>query len=164
MKKSFVFCAGLCIALVFTGCKSSESAYRKMYEKAQAQGGTQQQEEEPPLLEAPVVAPLTEKPATQTTVVDNVDNVSVRTENVQLVNGAGLQDFSVVVGSFSLKANAEGLQNTLKSTGCDAQIVYNPNNKMYRVISATFTSKAEAAASRNQFRSKYPDAWLLYNK
>ena len=162
MKKSIVLCVGMCIMLIFTGCKSSESAYRKMYEKAQAQENARAQEQ--PLAEAPVVTPLTEKPVTQSTVVDNSDNVSVRSESVQLVNGSGLKEFSVVVGSFSLKANAEGLQNTLKSTGCDAQIVYNPNNKMYRVISATFTSKAEAAASRNQFRSKYPDAWLLYNK
>ena len=158
MKKSIVLCAGLCMVLTFTGCKSSESAYRKMYEKAQAQENAHAQEQ--PQTEAPVVAPLTEKPATQTTVVDN----SVRSENVQLVNGSGLQDFSVVVGSFSLKANAEGLQSTLKSEGYDAQIAYNPGNNMYRVISATFASKADAVTSRNQFRSKYPDAWLLFKK
>ena len=162
MKKSIVLCAGLCMVLTFTGCKSSESAYRKMYEKAQAQENAHAQEQ--PQTEAPVVAPLTEKPATQTTVVDNLDNVSVRSENVQLVNGSGLQDFSVVVGSFSLKANAEGLQSTLKSEGYDAQIAYNPGNNMYRVISATLASKADAVTSRNQFRSKYPDAWLLFKK
>ena len=34
MKKYMVLCAGLCIALAFTGCKSKESAYKKAYEKA----------------------------------------------------------------------------------------------------------------------------------
>jgi len=162
MKKSIFVCAGLCVALAFTSCKSSESAYRKMYEKAQAQESARVQEQ--PQTEAPVVTPLTEKPATQTTVVDNVDNVSVRSESVELINGAGLKNFSVVVGSFSLRANAEGLQNTLKSQGHAAQIVYNSGINMYRVVSSTFDSKADAVSSRNQFRNTYPDAWLLFRK
>lgn len=38
MKKYMVLCAGLCAAVAFTSCKSSkETAYRKMYEKAQLQ-------------------------------------------------------------------------------------------------------------------------------
>ena len=36
MKKYMVLCAGLCAAMAFTGCKSSESAYKKAYEKAKA--------------------------------------------------------------------------------------------------------------------------------
>lgn len=162
MKKSMVLCAGLCVALAFTSCKSSESAYKKMYMKAQAQHENQQTE--PAQTETPVVAPLEEKKATQTTVVDNVDNVAVRSENVTLVNGTGLKNFSVVVGSFSLKANAEGLQKTLKNAGYDAQIVYNSSNNFYRVVSSTFDLKTDAVRSRDQFRTKYPDAWLLFKK
>ena len=78
-----------------------------------------------------------------------------------LVSGTGLKNFSVVVGSFSVRANADGLQAQLKDAGYDAQIVKNENRNMYRVVAATFDSKAEAAASRNEFRAKYPDAWLL---
>ena len=37
MKKYMVLCAGLCVALAFSSCKSSESAYKKAYEKAKAQ-------------------------------------------------------------------------------------------------------------------------------
>ena len=37
MKKYMVLCAGLAVALAFTSCKSSESAYKKAYEKAKAQ-------------------------------------------------------------------------------------------------------------------------------
>lgn len=94
-----------------------------------------------------------------------VDNASVRQENVSLVAGSGLQNFSVVVGSFSLKANAEGLYNTLKSSGYDAQIVFNSERNMYRVVASTFVDKAGAVKSRNELRaSKYPDAWLLFKK
>lgn len=167
MKKSFALCASLCLALVFTGCKSSESAYKKAYEKAKAQDQQEQQvAQQEPQTDAPVVTPLVEKPATQTTTTDNYDNVAVRNENVTVISGDGLQTYSVVVGSFSLKLNAEGLQNTLKSAGYNAQIVFNSERNMYRVVAATFADKGSAVQSRNQFRadSRYKDAWLLYKK
>ena len=162
-----VVCAGLSMALAFASCgKSSESAYKKAYEKAKSQEAAQRVEE----TEAPaptVVAPVETKPANQTTVVDNVDNVSVRQESVSLVNGSGLRSFSVVVGSFGLQANAEGLQQQLRDGGYDAQIVKNESNNMFRVVATTFDSKVDAVNSRDQIRgSKYNpkgDAWLLYN-
>ena len=160
MKKYMVLCAGLCAAVAFTSCKSSESAYKKAYEKAKAQ---EAQQVEPVQQETNVVTPLEVKPVTDTAVMDNSDNVQVRQENVSLVNGSGLKAYSVVVGSFSLIANAEGLQQTLRNGGYDAQVVKNDDRNMYRVVAATFDNKAEAAASRNDFRVKYPDAWLLYS-
>ena len=93
--------------------------------------------------------------------MDNYDNVPVRRENVSIVNGTGLKTYSVVVGSFSVKANAEGLQQRLKNAGYDSQIAFNAGNNMYRVIASTFDSKASAAQSRDQLRSQYADAWLL---
>ena len=163
MKKIMILCAGFCAVMAFTSCKSSESAYKKAYEKARAQDvaqqGTGYNDNE-----APVVTPITTAPATQTTVVDNYDNVAVRQENLTVVSGSGLKNFSVVVGSFSMKANAEGLQQTLRSAGYDAQIAYNADRNMYRVIASTFENKGDAVQSRDQFRSKYPDAWLLFNQ
>lgn len=164
MRKYMVVCAGLCVALAFTGCKSSESAYRKMYEKAKAQEENRATDENQGNEEIAVVAPVVEKPATETVVVDNADNVPVRQENLSVVNGAGLKSFSVVVGSFSVQANAEGLQSTLRSQGYDAQVAYNSANQMYRVVAATFDTKVDAVNSRNELRSQYPDAWLLYNQ
>ena len=157
MKKYIVLCAGICAAMAFTSCKSSESAYKQAYLKAKAQEEVQtpaQQE----TVEQNVVAPLQERPATNTRVLDNADNVSVRQENVTVVSGAGLKNFSVVVGSFSLRANADGLQQTLRSVGYDAQIVLNSavQPAMYRVVATTFDTKAEAAASRNDLQAKYP--------
>ena len=103
MKKcSFIF-AGLCMALVFTSCKSSESAYKKAYEKAKASEATAVVQADEPVVETPVVTPMVETP--KTTVVatkpTNVDNVSVRTEELSVVDGAALKNYSVVVGSFS---------------------------------------------------------------
>ena len=150
MKKLSVLSLGLCAVLALASCGTSkESAYKKAYEKAQ-----QQEAQQEPAVQEPVVTPTTE-----------VDNATVRQENVDLISGSGLQNFSVVVGSFSLKANAEGLASTLKSAGYDSQIVYNSARNMYRVIASTFVDKAGAVKSRNELRAgKYPDAWLLLKK
>ena len=167
MKKYIVLCAGICAAMAFTSCKSSESAYKQAYLKAKQQEEVQQQQQQPAVqtqqVETNVVVPLEEKPANQTQVVDNTDNIKVTQERVSLINGEGLKNFSVVVGSFSLAANAEGLQQQLKSAGYNAQIVKNEDRNMYRVVATTFDTKEEAAASRNALQSTYAGAWLLYN-
>lgn len=172
MKKYILFCAGISLAMSFTSCGSSEKAYRKAYEKAQAAQQQQTQTTvqpavqptvQPVVTETPVVTPVTTTPATQTQVVDNRDNVQVRQERVSIVSGAGLQKYSVVVGSFTVIANAEGLQQRLKNAGYAAQIVKNEERNMYRVVASTFNDKAAAVQSRDQLRGTYADAWLLYN-
>lgn len=164
MKKSLVICAGLCAIVALTGCKSKQAAYRAAYDAAVAENAENVQTQ-PVQTQVPVVTPIQTQPVqTQPVVTDNYDNVPTRSESLQLINGSGLKAYSVVVGSFGVKANAEGLQRTLKSAGYDAQIAYNSNNNMYRVIASTFNEKGAAVQSRDQLRSKYADAWLLYNK
>ena len=160
MKKYTLLCVGLCAAMAFTSCKSSESAYKKAYEKAKQYDTAQQPQQTE---ETAVVAPVQAKPANETRVVDNLDNVSVRQENVSLVSGNGLKAFSVVVGSFGLLSNAEGLYQRLRDAGYNAQVVKNEDKNMYRVVASTFAGKADAVYSRDQLRATYPDAWLLYN-
>ncbi len=149
--------------MAFTSCKSSESAYKKAYEKAKQYDTATQQATAQTSEDAAVVAPVEAKPADETRVVDNLDNVSVRQESVSLISGAGLKDFSVIVGSFGLISNAEGLQQKLKAAGYDAQIVKNEDKNMFRVVASTFADKASAVSSRDQLRETYPDAWLLYS-
>ena len=165
MKKYTVLCAGLCLALAFTSCKSSESAYKKAYEKAkQYDTQTAQQQAQPVETTTAVVSPVQTRPANDTRVTDNADNVSVRQEKVAVISGSGLKAYSVIVGSFGLLSNAEGLQQRLRDAGYDAQIVKNEDRNMYRVIAATFDNKADAARSRDQLRATYADAWLLSNQ
>ena len=164
MKKSSILCLGLCATLLITGCKSKGSAYRKAYDKAKAAETETVVNPVNTENDVPVVTPLVERNVSQTQVTDNSDNVTVRQESVSVINGSGLRNFSVIVGSFSLPANAQGLQNQLKAAGYDAQIVKNVERNLYRVVASTHDNKADAVRSRDQFRSKYPDAWLLYNK
>lgn len=162
MKKSLILCAGLCAVLTLASCGSKESAYRKAYDKAKAAEAEAALTNNDNAVDAPVVTPIQQQP--QQTVVDNYDNATYRQESVTLVNGSGLKNYSVVVGSFSVLANAQGLQNKLKAAGYDAQIVKNNDRGLYRVVASSFDVKADAARSRDAFRSTYPDAWLLYNK
>ena len=165
MNKYVVLGAGLCAAMVFTSCKSQESAYRQRYLKAQEREAAERTQSQD-VVEQNVVVPMQERAANNTRVLDNSDNVKVRQESVQVVNGTGLKNFSVVVGSFSQIFNAEGLQQTLKAAGYNAQIVLNSavQPAMYRVVATTFDTKGEAAASRDNLQTQYPGAWLLYAK
>ena len=162
MKKLVVLGMGVCLVLAFASCKSSESAYKKAYEKAK------QQELAEPQVEAPVeVTPVVAAPVTTTKKV--VDTSGVRQEKVTVVSGnEGLKDYSVVVGSFGVKANAEGLKDWLDGQGYHPTIAFNADKAMYRVIVSSFADKTAAAEARDAFKAKYPNrsdfqgAWLLY--
>ena len=159
MKKLVVLGMGLCLALAFTSCKSSESAYKKAYEKAKQQELAEAQVAEA----APVVAaPVATTPAAPVAVG------TIREEKVQLVSGDGLKAYSVVCGSFGVKANADGLKAKLDNDGYNAKVVYNAERNMYRVIVASYDDRVQAAQARDSFKAKYPSnaefqkSWLLY--
>lgn len=163
MKKNVLMGVALIVAFGMSSCKSGESAYKKAYEKAQAQQST-------PASVTPVsetsqqeVAVTPVQTVATVTPVTDYNNVTVRTEDVTLVNGTGLKAYSVVVGSFSLQANAVSLQGKLTNQGYQAQVVKSPSN-MYRVIISTHNDKVSAAQSRDKVRATYEDAWLLYQK
>lgn len=159
MKNYLVICAGLCMVLALGSCKSKESAYRKAYDKAKAQETTAT---DTSYDDTPVVTPFVDSPAIDTPTTENYDNVAVRSENLTVVNGSGLKAYSVVVGSFQVKSNAENLVSRLRSQGYDAQLAYNSARDMYRVVASTFSDKGSAVQSRNKLRSTFADAWLLY--
>ena len=153
---------GLCIALAFTSCKSSESAYKKAYEKAKQQ----ELAEAPVAEEAPAAAPVVAAPVAAAPVAVG----TVREEKVQLVSGEGLRAYSVVCGSFGVKANAEGLKAKLDADGYNAKVVYNAERNMYRVVVSSFDDRVQAAQARDNFKAKYSNnaefqkSWLLYAK
>ena len=163
MKKLAVLGMGVCIALAFSSCKSSESAYKKAYEKAK------QQELAEPQTTAPVeeVAPVVTAPV-EVKVVESAP-ADMRQEKVTVVSGGtSLKTFSVVCGAYSVKANAEGVKQTLVNEG-SAMVVYNAERNLYRVVIGTFDDRASAENLRDSFKAKHPSnddfqkAWLLYS-
>ncbi len=173
MKRLVGFMAIALFATAFmTSCKSSESAYKKAYEKAklqQANGTANNAQTNNTVVVEPVVPVTPNTPTVAVTDASNDTDVRRISGGITVVNGSGLKDYSVVVGSFTAQANAEGLQSTLKSKGYDAQVIktnetINGITGWYRVIATTFASKDAAIESRNALRSTYSGAWLLYNK
>ena len=87
-----------------------------------------------------------------------------------MVSGDGLKAFSVVCGSFGVKANAEGLKAKLDADGYNAKVVFNADRNMYRVVVSSFDDRVQAAQARDNFKAKYPSnpefqkSWLLYAK
>lgn len=163
MKRSVVMLMSVCAVFAFSSCKSSESAYKKAYEKAKQQELAEAQQE-PVESVAPVV---TSQPEVK--VVESV-SAPVRQEKVTVVSGAedGLKDYSVICGSFGIKANAEGVKARLESAGYHALVVFNADAATYRVAVSSFDDKASAVAARDAFKAKYPNdadfqkAWILY--
>ena len=157
MRKSILMGLALVATLAFVSCKSSESSYKKAYEKAKAQemaqANTTDQVETAPVTVAPVVT-------TPVTTAANTEND--RQERLTVMNGGTLKAFNVVCGSFSSVDNANNLRNTLVAKGYSAQVAQNPETGMYRVIASSFDDRASAVQSRDQLRGTYPDAWLLY--
>lgn len=163
MKKVVVLGMGLCVALAFSSCKSNESAYKRAYEKAKQQElaeAANAAETTAPAEPAPVV-----EPAPVTTPVETTAHV--REERVELVSGNGLKAYSVICGSFGVKANADGLKTWLDNEGYNAKVVYNAERNMYRVAVESFDTRSEAVRARDAFKAKYPnrddfqEAWLL---
>lgn len=161
MKKTLMMGLALIAALAFVSCKSSESEYKKAYEKAKAQEmartNTTDQVETAPVTVTPVVTTTTNTAAN--TVANTAND---RQERLTVMNGGTLKAFNVVCGSFSNVDNANNLRNTLVAKGYSAQVAQNPETGMYRVIASSFDDRASAITSRDQLRGTYPDAWLLY--
>ncbi len=165
MKKSAVLLGmGVCIALAFSSCKSSESAYKKAYEKAKQQELAEPQTTAPAEVVTPVVTAPVEAKVVESAPAD------VRQEKVTVVSGGtGLKAFSVVCGAYSVKANAEGVKQTLVNENYAAMVVYNAERNLYRVVIGTFDDRASAEDLRDSFKAKhlsnddFQKAWLLYS-
>lgn len=164
MKKLMILGMGVCVALSFTSCKSSESAYKKAYEKAMQQETTVVQQETVPVEKTPTV--------TAPVVVERTPvapEAGVRQEKVTVEGSGELKEYSVVCGSFNLKANAEALRDYLKGQGYHgAVVVFSPDAATYRVIVESYSDRVSAAAARDAFKRRYSNrqdfqgSWLLY--
>lgn len=167
MKKILLMGTALCAILAMTSCKSKkmELDYKKAYEKRANAAQTNTVVTTPTTVTP--VAPVTTTPTTVAPVAaQDYSNVAVRTEEFSLVNGLPLAAYSVVVGSFQSKSNAENLATTMTNLGYSPRVIQAQVNgaNWYRVVATTFATKPEAAQSRAALIGQYPGAWLLYKK
>ena len=156
MKKILFLGLAIVSALTVVSCKSTESSYKKAYEKARAQETAQQ-------ATTPVqVTPVITETVPTVAPVQQEDYSDLRTEKLTAVNGATLQAYTVVCGSFRSLDNANNLRVALQNKGYSAVVAQNPETGMYRVIASSSSTKAAAIAARDRLRATYADAWILY--
>ncbi|MDR1681929.1 MAG: SPOR domain-containing protein [Candidatus Symbiothrix sp.] len=151
--KSRVFVWGaVSLLLLLVACKSTPSGYKQVYDAAKPRSTVQQ--------DTLVSSQAAATPSSSNAAAQG----SFRVERLTAVDGSGIKQFSVVIGSFVNKTNAESLKNRMKAQGYNAFLAQN-EKEMYRVIVATFDSKANAIAERDAFKVRYApdfsDTWLL---
>ena len=157
MKKVFLFVLAAGMFVSFTSCKSKQSAYRAAYEKAKEKETSQAVEE------------VEEEPVMKTPSAKH-SGAAVQSEKVTAVNpneASNLKKYSVVIGSFINRTNANALKDSMIEKGFNAFLAQNEQG-MYRVIIASYSDKAQAAEERDRIKAKYApqfqDAWLLENQ
>lgn len=149
--KIYLWAIALVFVFAFESCKPKESAYKAAYEAAKAREMQENNVEE--------VTPV-EKSAANSA-------VSVQKEKVTAIDGFGIKQFNVVIGSFLNKTNAVSLKERMEAQGFRAFLAQNERG-MYRVIIATFSDKSSAVTERNRVKEKYypefQDSWILDNQ
>ena len=108
MKKLAVLGMGVCIVLAFSSCKSSESAYKKAYEKAK------QQELAEPQTTAPVeeVAPVVSAPV-EAKVVESAPVGTIREEKVPEYSSNGCLNCDPLTVATLNFSSTSGLSDTV---------------------------------------------------
>ena len=110
MKKLVVLGMGVCVALAFASCKSSESAYKKAYEKAK------QQELAEPQVEAPVeVTPVCGSFGLKANAEGLKDFLDKEGYNATIAFNAETAMYRVIVNTFADRASAAQARDAFKA-------------------------------------------------
>ena len=89
----------------------------------------------------------------------------VKQEVIASTDNSALKPFSIIVGAFRFKENAENLVSDLRQKGYDAAIVGQTKTGLYRVKLTSFSDKEAAIQQLVMVRSAdFSGAWLLINK
>ncbi|GHT55659.1 hypothetical protein FACS189451_07280 [Bacteroidia bacterium] len=165
--KSKIYLLGflvICILFTLDSCKSKESAYKAAYEAAKQREMQEEDVTDVTPVEKPKVS--YSSPSSSSSSSSWNSPAVVQKERITIVDGsaASLQQYNVVIGSFTNKTNATSLKERMTKQGYNAFLAQNDKG-MYRVIVATFSNRASAAAERDRIKDKYypdfQDAWLL---
>jgi len=153
MKSKNYLLWGLALALLFSldSCKPKESAYKAAYEAAKAREMQENQIQEITPVNRPV----------------DTSFDSVQKERVTALDGAGILRYSVVIGSFINRTNAESLKNRMANQGFRSFLAQNERG-MFRVIVSTYNDRASAVSERERVKNRYypdfQDSWILDNQ
>ena len=161
MRKNWIWALSRLVIVGMASCKTSQSAYRAAYEKAQEK----KIEEAAP---APAETVVTTPSTTTTTTPSYSAPVREQSERISAVDGndALLKEYNVIVGSFRQRLNAQSLCERLRADGYPAVLAQNAAG-WYRVVACSFDNRPSAVQAREALQARYPqftDAWFLINK
>ena len=82
---------------------------------------------------------------------------------VQLTPLSSLPTYNLVIGSFSIGANAQYLSQSMKDRGYSTKVFFEPTTSppMYRVIAASAYTESDIMYWANKLKSDYPGSWIL---
>ena len=85
------------------------------------------------------------------------------TQEVQLTPLSSLPTYNLVIGSFSIGANAQYLSQSMKDRGYSTKVFFEPTTSppMYRVIAASAYTESDIMYWANKLKSDYPGSWIL---
>ena len=152
--KFYLFGLVFTFMLLFSACKAKQSYYMQSYEAAKAQ--------EASASESRSASEFTPIEKSKPTTTENFQKE--RVVEVDTPSKGMLKQYSVVIGSFVNKTNAESLRDRMIAQGYNAFLAQNEKS-MYRVIVATSNDKDNAASERQAIKTRFApdfnDAWLL---
>ena len=138
MKKAF-YILMLLMAVLVTGCHSSEKNYREAYEKAIERRNSGYGAEAYAEIEAERM---------RNTGVINGDSVRLVFENANVIDDSAsvVKTYSVVIASFTQQINARSYRDRLrKECGFPSYILHGGPEKLYFVVVQGFDNKEDAA-------------------
>ncbi len=156
MKKSLI-CLGI-LAMLATGCRTTEKNYREAYEKALEKRNEGLTEEERSAIDREIATPKS---------VYRGDSIPLKTmwvNTVAATTSTAAMEYSVVAGSFRQQFNATSAMERLRQGGYpDAFLLIDPEKNF--IVAATTTASLDSAvvelrklesASPIQLRAPYP--------
>ncbi len=163
-------------SILLISCKTQESAYRKAWEKAQAQQGQQTIQDVQNTTTVPVVT--IETPVNNVDQYDNTANNNYNNYNNDNNNNNNnynsynynntvdeysldnVKRYCVVVGSFESVSGAEQRKQSVINNGYGSAKIIR-GGLGYRVVATSFNDIQSARSSRNTLIRQYEGAWIL---
>ena len=169
--KKIVLSLATIISITLIGCKTQESAYRKAWEKAQAQQQGQQIAQDvqnnqtvPVVTVETPVNPVEEYDNTVNTntnnnIVPNNNSVTYN-NNVDEYSLSNVKRYCVIIGSFESVAGAEQRRQQVINDGYGSARIIR-GGLGYRVVATSFNDIQSARSSRNTLIKNYDGTWIL---
>ncbi len=144
----------LSLAVIVSGCKTSEANYRAAYEKAVAGRDSGDAIEN-------TIYGAKRRDIDSRKIIADGDTVEARVQRVVMTpDGGGISEnlrmYNVVVGQFKQEFNAVSMRNRLADSGYPGTFVVQNNEPYYYVVLGSYDTQAEAVQAIKAIPEDFP--------